>query len=88
MRTGCSGNVTPLHPTPEYIPGTISITEYGALAARIDSVSYRLSAYLNGEIDSIPELEEERLSIDGKSEMPRAYNYLNTVTVSYVDPAQ
>lgn len=61
---------------------------YGALAARIDSVGYRLKAYLNGEIDSIPELEEERLSIDGKEEMPRAYNYLNTVTVSYVDPAQ
>ncbi len=61
---------------------------YGALVTRIATTGYRLAQYLNGEIPSLPELEEERLSIDGKDEMPRAYNYLNTVTVSYVDPAQ
>lgn len=37
---------------------------YGGLGARIDTAKYRIQAYLDGEIDSIGELEEERLRMD------------------------
>lgn len=34
---------------------------YGALVSRCDSSIYRISEYLDGKLDSLPELEEERL---------------------------
>jgi len=39
---------------------------YGGLEARMDTVCERLTAYLNGEIACIEELEEERLPYRGK----------------------
>ena len=39
---------------------------YGGLVMRFDTVKERLSAYLNGEISRLEELEEERLRLDGK----------------------
>jgi len=39
---------------------------FGGLIARFDTVKERLSMYLGGEIDSIAELEEERLRLDGR----------------------
>ncbi len=36
---------------------------YGGIIARFDTVKAVISAYLEGKIDSIPELEEERLSL-------------------------
>ena len=38
--------------------------QYGAMTARIDTAAYRIEAYLNGEIDAIDELCEERLKFD------------------------
>jgi len=38
---------------------------YGGLLARIDSVIKRLTDYVEGQIDHIEELEEERLYFDG-----------------------
>ena len=40
---------------------------YGGLIARFETTKLRLAAYLNGEIDKIEELEEERLRYDGES---------------------
>ena len=39
---------------------------YGGLIARFDTVKERLTAYLNGEAESLDELTEERLRLDGK----------------------
>lgn len=61
---------------------------YGALLGRIDSVSYRLRQYLNGEIANLEELEAERLTITGAEEMPRTVNYINVVSASYIDPGK
>lgn len=38
--------------------------QYGAISARIDTAAYRIEAYLNGEIDAIEEMEEERLKFN------------------------
>ena len=38
---------------------------YGGLVARFDTVKERLSEYLDGKIEHIEELEEERLRLDG-----------------------
>ena len=38
--------------------------QYGAITARIDTLIYRLEAYLAGEIDAIEELSEERLKFN------------------------
>ena len=38
---------------------------YGGLLSRIDTAIFRLIQYLNGDIDSIPELGAERLSYNG-----------------------
>ena len=38
---------------------------YGGLLVRIESAAGRLKEYINGEIDNIDELEEERLFFDG-----------------------
>ena len=37
---------------------------YGAITARIDTAAYRIEQYLNGEIDAIEELAEERLKFN------------------------
>ncbi|MBQ7387511.1 MAG: beta-N-acetylhexosaminidase [Clostridia bacterium] len=37
---------------------------YGGLVMRFETCKDRLAAYISGEIDSIPELEEERLRLD------------------------
>ncbi|MBQ8683552.1 MAG: beta-N-acetylhexosaminidase [Clostridia bacterium] len=39
---------------------------YGALKHRLQVAIDRIGAYLNGTVDSLPELEEERLSYNGK----------------------
>jgi hypothetical protein len=39
---------------------------YGGLLARFDTAKERITAYLSGEIDSIEELQEERLRLDGQ----------------------
>ena len=41
---------------------------YGGLIMRFDTVKERLSAYLNGEINAIEELEADRLSFDGSAD--------------------
>jgi hypothetical protein len=61
---------------------------YGALLARIESVSYRLNQYLNGDISNLEELEQKRLTITGGEEMPRTVSYLKVVTPSYLDPGE
>ena len=61
---------------------------YGTLLARIDSVSYRLNQYLNGEISNLDELEQKRLTVTGSEEMPRTLSYLKVVTPSYIDPGE
>lgn len=38
---------------------------YGGVLTRMETAKYRLSEYLNGEIDVLPELEEERLYFEG-----------------------
>lgn len=38
---------------------------YGGLIVRIETAIFRLSQYVNGEVNSIEELEEERLFFDG-----------------------
>ena len=57
---------------------------YGALMSRIDSVIYRISGYLGGEIGELPELSEKRLSITGGEEMPRTTSYLGVITQGYI----
>lgn len=47
---------------------------YGGLYARIESAKWRLQDYLEGRIESIPELEEERLSFNG-TEVPKLFHY-------------
>lgn len=37
---------------------------YGGIMARIDSAIFRISQYLNGEVENLPELEEKRLGYD------------------------
>ena len=61
---------------------------YGALLSRIDSASYRLGQYLSGEISSLPELLEKRLSVNGTDKMPRTTEYLDVVTPSYITPGE
>jgi len=43
---------------------------YGGLITRMDTVQYRLNQWLNGEVDRIEELEEERLYFEGPYPMP------------------
>src|SRR5690625_4560204 len=43
---------------------------YGGLITRMDTVQYRLKQWLNGEVDRIEELEEERLYFEGPYPMP------------------
>ena len=44
---------------------------YGGIRARIDTAKYRIDAYLAGEVDSLPEIEAERLRIDcGREDEP------------------
>ena len=38
---------------------------YGGLLSRMDTAFWRLKEYLAGQVDSIPELEEEKLTYDG-----------------------
>lgn len=61
---------------------------YGILLARIDSVLYRLSQFLDGKTDKLEELEEKRLTITGGEEMPRTMSYLKVITPSYFDPGE
>ena len=61
---------------------------YGALLSRIESAAYRLGQYLSGEISSLPELLEKRLSVNGGEKMPRTTEYLDVVTPSYVTPGE
>ena len=44
---------------------------YGGLIARIETASFRIKSYLRGEIDKLPELEQERLTFDCKKEDKR-----------------
>ncbi|QHE52873.1 beta-N-acetylhexosaminidase [Pontibacillus sp. HMF3514] len=56
---------------------------YGGLLARIDTTRRRLRQYLQGEIDSIPELEQEKLKYFNEREAPgfvRSNVYKNIVT--------
>jgi len=39
---------------------------FGGLIARVDTAKERIQAYLNGEIEHIEELEEQRLRLDGQ----------------------
>lgn len=43
---------------------------YGGLITRMDTVQYRQNQWLNGEVDRIEELEEERLYFEGPYPMP------------------
>lgn len=43
---------------------------YGGLITRLDTVQYRLNQWLNGEVDRLEELEEERLHFEGPYPMP------------------
>ena len=61
---------------------------YGTLLARIDNAIYRLHQYLSGSITKLEELEQERLTITGKDEMPRTVSYLKVVSPSYFDPGE
>ncbi|MEA4822595.1 MAG: beta-N-acetylhexosaminidase [Clostridiaceae bacterium] len=60
---------------------------YGSLLARIDSASYELGRYLDGDMEKLEELGEERLDYDGK---PGMISYLNwfgrTVSASRIAP--
>lgn len=44
--------------------------QYGSILSRIDTAIYRLKMYMDGWIDKIDELEEERLYFDGKKRAP------------------
>lgn len=59
---------------------------YGALISRIDSAIYRLQRHMNGHEKTLPELEAERLSVNGTDEMPRTLDYLDVVSASYITP--
>ena len=37
---------------------------YGAITARIDTAAYRIESYLNGDVDALEELCEERLKFN------------------------
>ena len=62
----------------------------GGLLLRLRSQSQRLMDYALGEIDSIPELEEEILPYygsacaDAKSDIPRLNNWRRSATVNIV----
>ena len=47
---------------------------YGGMIARFETVKTRLSDYLDGRIDSLAELEERRLRLDGESEDSPRFN--------------
>lgn len=47
---------------------------YGGLCARIESAKWRLQDYLEGRVEKIPELEEERLTFNG-TEVPELLHY-------------
>lgn len=51
---------------------TIDI-RYGGLYARVDSARWRLTEYIEGRVDSIPELEEPRLSFSGEENPGTTY---------------
>jgi len=56
---------------------------YGGLLARIDTTRRRLNQYLQGELDSLPELEEEKLKYLKERDAPgfvRSNVYKNIVT--------
>ena len=52
---------------------------YGAVLSRIETAKYRLSLYLNGEIERIEELEEPRLYFNGESEYIPNCLYFNKI---------
>ena len=60
---------------------------YGSLLTRIDSAIAELGMYLDGRMERLEELEEERLDYDGR---PGMISYLNwfgrTVSASRIAP--
>ena len=60
---------------------------YGALLARIDSAVWELERYLDGELPSLPELEEPRLPYNGDEGPVHYTNYYGKiVSASRIDP--
>lgn len=59
---------------------------YGGLLARVESAKWRLEEYLAGRVETIAELEEERLSYDGspKGSLVLANRYRRIATSSSV----
>lgn len=47
---------------------------YGGLISRFETAKFRLESYLAGEIDSIEELEAERLRFDGKPDIHERFD--------------
>lgn len=60
---------------------------YGALLARLDSASRQIRMYLDGELESIPELDEPRIPYNGDEGMVHYTNYYGKlVSASRIDP--
>ena len=57
---------------------------FGNLLSRIETAEYRLGQYLNGEIDKIEELEEERLYFHLDDWQKLTCTDLNLRTVTYL----
>ena len=52
---------------------------YGSLLARIDSAIAEISAYVEGRLEKLEELEEERLPYDGKQGMVEYANWFGRI---------
>ncbi len=60
---------------------------YGSLMTRMDSAITEIKMYLDGKLDKLEELEEERLDYDGRPGMIRYLNYFGrTVSASRIAP--
>jgi hypothetical protein len=58
---------------------------YGALLARIDSAIREVKAYLDGDLETVEELDAERLYLDAEGPYERNH-YGRYVSPSRIDP--
>ena len=60
---------------------------YGALLTRLDSAAIEIRMYLNGELDTIQELDEPRIPYNGEDGIIHYANYYGKfVSASRIDP--
>ena len=57
---------------------------YGSIIARIDSAIRQIGMYLDGKLDKIEELEQERLRYNGFETLPHQNYFGKTITSSRI----